>query len=247
MSTTENIVRPLDRILELERLLDENVEFQQDFASDPGGSLVTRSLDLELPVETGPKMLSELLSTVPTRSAASCLESVKMLLDDSAPVQPEAFWGAKTNGAMVAEIVANVGGYQEVLAAEDLGVGLVAVVVAVAGATLTGTPTEPKNANPHAMRLKFAEGFDTSKISYLEKGLNLSLARQRAILRRGTLEGRTVHSEFTEDGYEHKVVEFETDETQMRITAKVGIDDIIILNAEIITTQTAERGGLLIC
>ncbi len=226
--TTSVPTRPLDRVLELERLLDEDEMFKKQFASDPSGAVVARSLDVELPVEAGPATLSELLRAVPAASASSSIETVRTLLDDSAPRQPAAFWGANTNGAANAEVVTNVGGYHEVAAAEMA----VAVVVATLPWVLTGTPSEPSNSTPHALRLQFDESVDPGLISGLQEGFDLSPARLRALLRRGVLEGETERSEFTEDGYEHKVVEFEADGTRLRVESKVGIDDIIVLDAE---------------
>ena len=225
--TTSVPTRPLDRVLELERLLDEDEMFKKQFASDPSGAVVARSLDVELPVEAGPATLSELLRAVPAASASSSIET---LLDDSAPRQPAAFWGANTNGAANAEVVANGVVYHEA-AVYSMG-GAVVVVVAGAAFTLTGNPSEPSESTPHALRLQFDESVDPGLISGLQEGFDLSPARLRALLRRGVLEGETERSEFTEDGYEHKVVEFEADGTRLRVESKVGIDDIIVLDAE---------------
>ena len=222
--------RPLGRILELQRLLDEDEAFKEQFASNPPGAVTTRSLDVELPVEAGPATLSELLRAVPAASAPSSIETVRVLLDDSAPRQPAAFWGANTNGAANAEVVANGVVYHEAVV-YSLG-GAVVVVVAGAAFTLTGNPSEPSNSTPRALRLQFDESVDPDLISGLQEEFDLSPARLRALLRRGVLEGQTERSEFTEDGYEHKVVEFEADGTRLRVESKVGIDDIIVLDAE---------------
>lgn len=219
-------VRPLDRVLELERLLDEDEMFKKQFAADPSGAVIARSLDVELPVEAGPVTLSELLRAVPAASAPSSIETVRTLLDDSAPRQPAAFWGANTNGAANVEVVANGLAYHEAAAAT------IVVAVAAAPFVLTGTPSEPSNSTPRALRLQFDESVDPGLISGLQEEFDLSPARLRALLRRGVLEGETERSEFTEDGYEHKVVEFEADGTRLRVESKVGIDDIIVLDAE---------------
>ena len=232
-TTTEPIAtgipaRPLDRVLELERLLDEDEAFEEQFASDPSGAVVARSLDVELPVEAGPATLSELLRAVPAASAASSIETVRTLLDDSAPRQPVAWWGANTNGAANAEVVANALVYHEAALYSLAG----AVVVVVAGAAFTGNPSVPSDSTPRGLRLQFDESVDPDLISGLQEGLDLSPARLRALLRRGVLEGETERSEFTEDGYEHKIVEFEADGARLRVESKVGIDDIIVLDAE---------------
>lgn len=227
-TTTRTTARPLDCVLELQRLLDEDEAFQEQFATDPSGAVTARCLDVELPVETGPTTLSELLRAVPVDSAAPSIETVRTLLDDSAPRQPVAWWGANVDGAVNAAVVTNALGYHEVAAAEMA----VAVVVAAAPWVLVGAPGEPSNSTPRAMRLQFGESVDPGLISGLQEELNLSLARLRALLRRGVLEGEIERSEFTEDGYEHKVVEFEADGARLRVESKVGIDDIIVLDAE---------------
>lgn len=225
-TSTRITAKPLDRVRELQRLLDEDEAFQEHFATDPSGAVTARSLDVELPVETGPTRLSELLRAIPAASAAPSIEAVRTLLDDSAPRQPVAWWGANTNGAVNVEVVTNVGGYHEVAAAT------IAVVVAAVPWVLVGSPSEPSNSTPRTLRLQFGESVDPDLISGLQEELNLSLARLRALLRRGVLEGETERSEFTEDGYEHKVVEFEAGGARLRVESKVGIDDIIVLDAE---------------
>lgn len=226
--TTSTTTRPLDRVLEVERLLDEDETFKEQFASDPSGAVTARSLDVELPVEAGPATLSELLRAVPATSAESSIETVRTLLDDTVSRRPAAFWGTNTNGAANVEVVTNVGGYHEAVVAEIAA----AVLVATAVTTLVGNPSEPSNNTPHAMRLQFDENVDPGLISGLEEELNLSSARLRALLRRGVLEGQTERSEFTEDGYERKTVEFEADGARLRVESRVGIDDIIVLDVE---------------
>lgn len=138
-ATKQDIETTLQKINLVQDLLKDDNEFSMDIRTNPVKVLKTHELDVRLPISAEGELLSALLTRTAPVFYESTLDSVALLLDEVVKgrqvILPNNFWGAWTNGAVSAEVVANVIVWTEAAVA----------TLAVAALVVLGSGSDLKN------------------------------------------------------------------------------------------------------
>lgn len=200
--------------------------FAQALVRDPVRVLSEEGLDGGIPCVCDAHSLGELLTKVPDSAVPPTLASLGLIIQNRSDYEIVNKKTANVKAVVNAAVVANAAAYHEAAAATIAGV--VAVVVAVAGLTFTGTPSPRKGERLQAPALRLASNFDgASVLEHLTRS-GLGEARRLALLRRAAVDGDLVAGEFTEDGFEARTTRYGVEGMLIEVKSLIGINEVVI-------------------
>nr|WP_300150717.1 hypothetical protein [Propionicimonas sp.] len=200
--------------------------FAQALIRDPVRVLHDEGLDGGIPCVCDAHSLGELLTKVPESAVSPTLASLGLIIQSKSDYEIVNKKTANVKAVVNAAVVANAAVYHEAAAATIAGV--VAVVVAVAGLTFTGTPSPHKGERLQAPALRFADGFDGAGVLDHLSASGLGEARQLALLRRAAIDGDLISSALTENGFEARTTRYDVDGTLIDVDSLIGINEVVI-------------------